>query len=114
MNHNFIVESGIELDLAASPAKQTAKDVLWRLIERMPLGDRSEPLMVGMQTVLSGKLDVVPDLRGAFKTPVRKHRAYLGADDLPEFLQKLAGFDGERQTKLALLLMLLTFVRTIE
>lgn len=56
----------------------------------------------------------VPDLRGALKTPVRKHRTYLEADDLPEFLQKLAGFDGGQQTKLALQLMLLTFVRTIE
>jgi len=56
----------------------------------------------------------VPDLRGALKTPVRKHRAYLNADELPEFMQKLAVFDGGVQTQLALKLMLLTFVRTIE
>ena len=56
----------------------------------------------------------VPDLRGALKTPVRKHRAYLNADALPEFMQRLAAFDGERQTQLALKLILLTFVRTIE
>jgi integrase len=56
----------------------------------------------------------VPDLRGALKTPVTKHRSYLKATELPEFLRNLEGYDGNPQTKLALRLLLLTFVRTTE
>jgi integrase len=56
----------------------------------------------------------VPDLQGALKTPVQKNRAYLKANELPEYLIKLEAFDGEQQTKLALTLLLLTFVRTTE
>ncbi|EAQ81490.1 tyrosine-type recombinase/integrase [Blastopirellula marina] len=54
------------------------------------------------------------DLRGALKPPVRKHQAYLKADELPEYLQKLDAYDGSLQTKLALKFLLLTFVRTGE
>jgi hypothetical protein len=54
----------------------------------------------------------VPDLQGALKTPMQKNRAYLKANELPEYLKKLEAFDGEQQTKLALTLLLLTFVRT--
>lgn len=56
----------------------------------------------------------VADLRGALKTPVRKNHAHLKADELPEYLQKLEAYDGDPQTKLALKLLLLTFVRTTE
>lgn len=56
----------------------------------------------------------VPDLQGALKTPVQKNRAYLKADELPEYLKKLEAFDGEYQTKLALKFLLLSFVRTTE
>jgi len=56
----------------------------------------------------------VTDLRGALKTPVVKHRAYLKEIELPKFLKQLASYDGHPQTKLALQLLLLTFVRTTE
>ncbi|MBI3463499.1 MAG: tyrosine-type recombinase/integrase [Planctomycetes bacterium] len=56
----------------------------------------------------------VPDLRGALKTPVVKHQAYLKADELPEYLRGLNAYDGHRLTTLALRLLLLTFVRTNE
>lgn len=56
----------------------------------------------------------VPDLRGALKAPVVKHRAYLKENELPDFLTALDGYDGRPLTKLALRLLLLTFVRTIE
>lgn len=54
------------------------------------------------------------DLRGALKTPVRKHHAHLMASELPEYFLRLENYDGELQTKLALKLLLLTFVRTTE
>ena len=56
----------------------------------------------------------VADLRGALKTPVVKHRAYLKEIELPTYLKKLAAYDGHPLTKLALQLLLLTFVRTME
>ena len=56
----------------------------------------------------------VPDLRGALKTPVAKHHSFLQAGDLPLYLEKLESYDGHPQTKLALRLLLLTFVRTNE
>jgi integrase len=56
----------------------------------------------------------VPDLRGALKTPVVKHHSFLRADELPMYLKKLNSYDGSLLTKLALRLLLLTFVRTRE
>jgi integrase len=56
----------------------------------------------------------VADLRGALKAPKREHRAALSAADLPDYLQQLETYDGQLQTKLALKLLALTFVRTGE
>ncbi len=69
-----------------------------------------------MYAIATGRAErnPVPDLRGALKTPVVKHRSYLKESELPECLQKLEAYDGSPQTKLALRLLLLTFVRTGE
>jgi integrase len=56
----------------------------------------------------------VPDLRGALKTPVVTHYSFLKASDLPSYLNKLDSYDGGLLTRLALRLLLLTFVRTSE
>ncbi len=56
----------------------------------------------------------VPDLRGALKTPVVKHRSYLKENELPAYLKTLEAYDGDPQTKLALRFLLLTFVRSGE
>lgn len=71
---------------------------------------------VFMYAIATGRAErnPVPDLRGALKTPVVKHRAYLAEADLPVYLQKLENYDGSVQTRLALRLLLLTFVRTTE
>src|SRR5262249_5545268 len=42
----------------------------------------------------------VPDLRGALKTPVVKHQAFLKANELPEYLRRLDAYDGGLQTRL--------------
>jgi integrase len=55
----------------------------------------------------------VNDLRGALTPAVTKHNAYLKAAELPEFLQKMAAYDGV-QTRMAMKFLLLTFVRTGE
>lgn len=58
--------------------------------------------------------DISSDLRGALKVVKRKHFSSLKEKDLPEFLSKLEVYDGDLQTKLALKLLMLTFVRTTE
>ena len=69
-----------------------------------------------MYAIATGRVDrnPVPDLRGALKTPIVKHHSFLQASELPEFLKKLNCYDGIELTKLALRLLLLTFVRTNE
>lgn len=71
---------------------------------------------VFMYAIATGKAERNPvnDLRGALKTPVVKHRAYLREADLPDYLKKLGSYVGTPLTKLALQFLLLTFVRTTE
>jgi integrase len=66
--------------------------------------------------IATGRADrnPVPDLRGALKPQVVKHRSFLKENELAAYLEKLDDYDGSPQTKLALRLLLLTFVRTIE
>ena len=58
--------------------------------------------------------DPAADLRSALVAPERRNYSALGQKDLPEFYSKLAEYQGEAVTKLALRLLALTFVRTIE
>jgi integrase len=69
-----------------------------------------------MYSIATGRTErnPVPDLRGALKSPVVTHHSFLNASELPLYLKKLEAYDGSLQTKLALRLLLLTFVRTNE
>jgi integrase len=58
--------------------------------------------------------DISLDLRGALKVRKKENHARLEAKELPEFLHKLEDYDGELQTKLAMKLLILTFVRSGE
>lgn len=58
--------------------------------------------------------DISADLRGALKTRKKENYARLEAKELPEFIRKLEEYDGELQTKLAMKLLILTFVRSGE
>ena len=71
---------------------------------------------VFMYAIATGRAtrNPVPDLKGALKTPVSRHYTYLKANELTEFLDKLEAYDGSVQTKLAVKLLLLVFVRTNE
>ncbi|HSI00065.1 MAG TPA: integrase arm-type DNA-binding domain-containing protein [Reyranella sp.] len=67
--------------------------------------------------IVTGRCDRNPatDLRGALKAlPRPKHMAALPASELPTFLRKIEEYDGEVQTRLAMKLLALTFVRTNE
>jgi len=59
--------------------------------------------------------DPTTDLKGALKPPrPPKRRTALPAAELAEFMTKLAAYDGDRVTQLAMKLVVLTFVRTAE
>lgn len=59
--------------------------------------------------------DPTVDLRGALRARApAKHRAALSAAELPEFLRRLEDYAGEPVTRLALRMLVLTFVRTSE
>ncbi len=60
------------------------------------------------------KYDPTPALRGALEVVEKKHYARLAEGELPAFLEKLESYDGTTITKLAIRLLVLTFVRTGE
>lgn len=66
--------------------------------------------------IVSQRAEINPAgaLPGALRAPVRKNYAALSAKDLPDFLTKLEQFDCLPGTKLAIQLLILTFVRTGE
>jgi integrase len=104
-------------------AEITAPEVLamLRVIETRGALDTARRAMqtcgkIFMYAIATGRAErnPVPDLRGAIKTPVVKHHPFLKTSELPEYLRKLEAYEGSVQTKLALRLLLLTFVRTNE
>jgi integrase len=59
--------------------------------------------------------DPSADLKGALRAAGRQqHHKAMPREELPHFLRALACYDGSEQTKFALRLVLLTFVRTTE
>lgn len=63
------------------------------------------------------KRDIAADLRGALTPHKKTHQAAVKPEELPELLRAIQSYDkevGDRQTRLALELLALTFVRTNE
>lgn len=60
--------------------------------------------------------DLAADLRGALTPHVKQNQAAVRPEDLPKLLQAIATYEqtGDRQTQLALQLLMYTFVRTGE
>ncbi len=58
--------------------------------------------------------DITADLKGALKSVKKSNYSKLNTEELPEFLGKLENYQGELLTKLAVKLIILTFVRTME
>ena len=54
------------------------------------------------------------DMKGVLKTRKVEHRSTINRGELPDFLKKLDAYSGDLITKLALRLIVLTFVRTGE
>ena len=101
----------------------TAPEVLamLRVIEEKGVLDTARRMMqvtgqIFMYAIATGRAErnPVPELRGALKTPVVKHHAFLEEHELPLYLQRVEAYDGSLQTRQALRFLLLTFVRTNE
>jgi integrase len=62
------------------------------------------------------KRDIARDLRGALKPHVKQNQAAVKPEELPALMKAIAKYDelGDKQTRLALQLLALTFVRTRE
>ena len=58
--------------------------------------------------------NITGDLKGALQSVKKSNYSRLKVEELPEFLNKLENYNGEILTKLAIKLVLHTFVRTIE
>lgn len=122
------LNSRLEKDLFPKLGSRPIKDItapellsVVRLIEKrgaLELANRAMQYcsQIFMYGIATGRLDRNPanDLKGALKTHVKKNYAHLKEIELPEFLQKLEAYDGNLQTKLAVKLLMMTFVRTTE
>lgn len=63
---------------------------------------------------LKAEFDPISAIKGAVKRPKVKHNQPLPAKDIPTFMQALRKFGGYRTTSIAIELLFLTFVRTVE
>jgi integrase len=118
------LEADIFPDLGARPINEITAPVLlsvMRKVEARGALDTASRLLqrtgaVFRYGIVTGRCERNPaaDLRGALKVRKRENHASLPAAELPELLRKMESYDGHLQTRLALKLLTLTFVRTGE
>lgn len=97
------------LDVLRKVEKRGALDIAKRL--RQTVG---QVFRYGIQ-IGRAKRDPSADLKGALKAAGwQQHHRAMPREELPEFLRALSGYDGAVKTRLALRLIVLTFVRTTE
>src|SRR3546814_9343687 len=86
------------------------------MIRRPPRSKRTDTLFPYTTLFRSLRADSDPAaaLRGAIHRPKTKHRKPLSRDQIAAFMKALEKYGGYRTTVIALRLMLLTFVRTVE
>lgn len=104
------INAPILLDCLRDIEKRSAHEVARRVLQYC-----SGVFRYGIVTG-RGERDVALDLKGALKPFKRGHYAAMDARDLPEFIQVLDRNEARMfpQTKLAIELLMLTFVRTSE
>ena len=126
--HAGFVKQRLENDIFASLGSRPIKDItapellsVVRIIEKRGATELANRMLqtcgqIFMYAIATGRADRNPanDLKGALKTHVKKNFAHLKEIELPDFIKKLEAYDGSLQTKLAVKLLMLTFVRTTE
>ena len=118
------LEKDVFPELGARPVNEISAPELLAMLRKIETRGALDITHRAMQTcgqifryaIITGRAKYNPtiDLRGALKSPGKSNHAYLEAAELPEFLSKLRAYDGHIQTRLAMDLLLLTFVRTTE
>lgn len=96
------------LEVIRAVEKRDALDVASRLLQRC-----SSVFRYAIQTDRA-ESNPANDLQGALKTRKVTHRRALSRAELPEFLERLEAYEGQPLTRLALRLIVLTFVRSRE
>lgn len=86
------------------PQPRTAENVRWIISRVYRYAKRN----------LKTKINPAMDIQGAVQLPPTKHHQPLKAKELPEFLKKSDAYDGQPETRIALKLLALTFVRGSE
>jgi integrase len=118
------LENDLLPDLGARPVVAIDAPELLAVLRKIESRGAHETRMRAQQragavfryAVATGRAERDPstDLRGAFTAPRVTHHAAVSQKELPDMLNKIDGYDGEPITKLALKLLMLTFVRTGE
>lgn len=110
LGHRPIHEIGADelLRVLLQVERRGVHETAARLLQRS-----KEVFRYGIVTGRCGRNPAV-DVRGSLTPGKRRHYPALTAADLPEFLRKLSHYDGNEQTKNAMRLLMLTFVRTGE
>jgi len=96
------------LEVIRAVESRGALDVASRVLQRI-----SAVFRYAIQT---GRATYNPaaDMKGVLKTRNVEHRSAMSRAELPDFLKKLGSYSGDPVTKLALRLIVVTFVRTGE
>jgi integrase len=95
------IASGTAKSCNGEPQPRTAENVRWIIGRVYRYANRN----------LLTKINPARDIQGAIQLPPTKHHQPLKAKELPEFLTKIDAYDGRPETRIALKLLLLTFVR---
>lgn len=108
-------------DLGDRPIKEITPPELLNVIRKIEMRGATHQSHRSLQVcfavfryaIVTGRADRNPaaDLQGALKAHTTKHFPTLKADELPDFIEKLEKANTSLQNKLAIKLLMLTFVR---
>jgi integrase len=98
------IAAGTAKSCAGEPQPRTAENVRWIISRVYRYANRN----------LLTKINPARDIQGAIQLPPTRHHQPLKAKELPEFLKKIDAYEGRPETRVALKLLLLTFVRGSE
>ncbi|MDQ3730746.1 MAG: integrase arm-type DNA-binding domain-containing protein, partial [Pseudomonadota bacterium] len=127
-SHAYCVLRSLESEvfpiIGAKPIHEISAPVILEVVQRIEKRNALDTASRVLQRVSSiyryaistGRTTYNPagDLVGALKTRKVQHRAALMRPELPEFLARLQAYDGRPETRQALQLVVLTFVRSHE
>ncbi|WP_114814603.1 tyrosine-type recombinase/integrase [Paraburkholderia kururiensis] len=119
-----LLERELFPSLGARPVKEVSAPELLAVLRKIESRGALELARKAMQAasqvfryaIATGRAerDPAPDLRGALRSKPVTHMKRVGEAEVPELMRKIAAYDGDLQTRLALQLLALTFVRTGE